>query len=84
MTTMNETIRSGGILPVVAIDKIEYAIPLAKAIVDAGLPGMEVTFRTACAAEAISAIRKAYPDLLLGAGTILSCQLADEAIIYER
>ena len=34
MTTMNETIRSGGILPVVAIDKIEYAVPLAKAIVD--------------------------------------------------
>lgn len=80
MTAMNETIRSGGILPVVAIDKIEYAVPLAKAIVDAGLPGMEVTFRTACAADAIKAIRAAFPDLLLGAGTILSCTLADEAI----
>ena len=80
MTAMNEALRSGGILPVVAIDKIEYAVPLATAIVEAGLPGMEITFRTECAADAIRAIRKAFPDLLIGAGTILSRALANEAL----
>ena len=80
MTAMNEALRSGGILPVVAIDKIEYAVPLATAIVEAGLPGMEITFRTECAADAIRAIRKAFPDLLIGAGTILSRALAHEAL----
>lgn len=80
MTAINETIRSGGILPVVAIDKIEHAVPLAGAIINAGLPGMEITFRTACAADAIREIRKAYPDLHLGAGTILNCSLVDEAV----
>lgn len=80
MTAMNEALRSGGILPVVAIDKIEYAVPLATAIVEAGLPGMEITFRTECAADAIRAIRKAFPNLLIGAGTILSRALANEAL----
>lgn len=80
MNTMYEAIRNSGILPVVAIEKLEYAVPLAKACVEAGLAGMEVTFRTECAVEAVRAIRKAYPDLLLGAGTILNCAQADEAI----
>lgn len=80
MNAMYEAIRNSGILPVVAIEKPEYAVPLAKACVEAGLAGMEVTFRTECAVEAVRAIRKAYPDLLLGAGTILSCSQADEAI----
>ena len=77
---MNEVIRSGGILPVVAIEKIEYAVPLAKAIVDAGLPAMEVTFRTDCAVDAVKVIRAAFPELLLGAGTILNCNQVDTAI----
>lgn len=80
MTPLFETIRSCGILPVVAIDKLEYAVPLAQAVVDAGLGAMEITFRTECAADSIKAIRKAFPDLLIGAGTILSCSIADEAI----
>lgn len=80
MSDMNEVIRSGGILPVVAIEKIEYAVPLAKAIVDAGLPAMEVTFRTDCAVDAVKVIRAAFPELLLGAGTILNCNQVDTAI----
>lgn len=80
MKDMNEVIYSGGILPVVAIEKIEYAVPLATAVVAAGLPAMEVTFRTDCAVDAVKAIREAFPELLLGAGTILSCAQADVAI----
>ena len=75
-----QPIRDSGILPVVAIEKIEHALHLARACVNAGLSGMEITFRTDCAGEAIRLIRKEYPDLLLGAGTILSCGLVDEAI----
>lgn len=80
MSDFYEAIRCGGILPVVAIEKTEYAVPLAKAIVDAGLPAMEVTFRTDCAVEAIRTIRTAFPELLLGAGTILNCNQVDTAI----
>lgn len=80
MNDIFETIRNSGILPVVAIEKLEYAVPLAKACVEAGLGGLEITFRTDCAADAIRAIRKAYPDLKIGAGTILSCALAKTAI----
>lgn len=75
-----QPIRDSGILPVIAIEKLEYALPLAKACMDAGLAGMEITFRTDCAGEAIRQIRQAYPKLLLGAGTILSCALVDEAM----
>lgn len=80
MNVLYESIRNSGILPVVAIEKVEYAVPLAEACVAAGLTGLEITFRTDCAAEAIREIRRACPGLLLGAGTILSCALADEAI----
>lgn len=75
-----QPLRNSGILPVIAIEKLEHALPLATACVNAGLAGMEITFRTDCAGEAIRLIRKEYPDLLLGAGTILSCALVDEAI----
>lgn len=80
MTDLYESIRNAGILPVVAIDSLETAVPLAQACVDAGLTGLEITFRTECAAQAIRAIREAFPRLLLGAGTILSCDLADQAL----
>lgn len=80
MNDLYTPIRNAGILPVVAIDQPESALPLAKACVDAGLPGLEITFRTACAAQAIRDIRAAFPQLLIGAGTILSRELADQAI----
>lgn len=80
MPALYDSIRSSGILPVIAIDKLEYAVPLAKACVDAGLAGLEITFRTDYATQAVEAIRKAFPTLLIGAGTILNCHQANEAI----
>lgn len=80
MSAMMETIRNCGILPVVAIDRLEQAVPLAQACVDAGLGAMEITFRTDCASDALRTIRRSFPDLYLGAGTICSCQLVDEAL----
>ena len=68
------------VVPVIAIDDANDAAPLAKALVHAGLPCAEVTFRTAAAAQAIKNMRAACPDMLIGAGTVLNAAQADEAI----
>jgi 2-dehydro-3-deoxyphosphogluconate aldolase/(4S)-4-hydroxy-2-oxoglutarate aldolase len=69
-----------GIVPVVKIDDPAKALPLAKALIEGGLPCAEITFRTSAAKEAIQKIAGAYPDMLLGAGTVLSIAQADDAV----
>lgn len=69
-----------GIVPVIRIDRVEDAVPLGKALLDGGLPCAEVTFRTAAAKDAIAAMSAAYPELLVGAGTVLTTAQVDEAI----
>lgn len=69
-----------GIVPVIKIDNAKDAAPLAKALIDGGLPCAEVTFRTSAAREAISIIAKEYPEMLVGAGTVLTTAQVDEAI----
>ena len=61
-----------GVVPVVIIDKVGDAAPLAHALVAGGLNSAEVTFRTPCAAEAIAAMRAAEPGMLVGAGTVVN------------
>lgn len=61
-----------GVVPVVAIEKVEGAIPLADALLEGGLPVVEITFRTAAAAEAIRKIAKERPKVIVGAGTVLT------------
>lgn len=68
------------IIPVVVLDDAAQAAPLAHALVAGGMPSAEVTFRTACAADAIRAMRAAEPGMCVGAGTVLSIAQADEAI----
>lgn len=80
MCTMIERITALGIVPVIKIDKVEDAVPLAKALCEGGLPIAEVTFRTACAKEAISAMVQAFPDMIVGAGTVLTIEQVDAAI----
>lgn len=67
------------LVPVIVIDDPENAAPLARALVEGGLPCAEVTFRTAGAAEAIRRMVDAHPDMLVGAGTVLTPQQAAEA-----
>lgn len=74
-----EQLRRLRIVPVIVIDDPERAVPLGKALVDGGLPCAEITFRTAGAGEALRRIADAYPDMLLGAGTVLTPQQAREA-----
>ena len=69
-----------GIIPVIAIDDAAKAVPLAKALVAGGLPAAEVTFRTAAAEDAIRAIAKEVPEMLLGAGTVLTRDQVDRAL----
>ena len=69
-----------GLIPVIKIENPDDAVPLAKALIDGGLPAAEITFRTACAAEAIKNITEAYPEMLVGAGTVLTCEQVDAAI----
>jgi 2-dehydro-3-deoxyphosphogluconate aldolase/(4S)-4-hydroxy-2-oxoglutarate aldolase len=67
------------IVPVVEIGDVGHALPLGEALVAAGLPCAEITFRTPAAARAIRALRAGCPDLLVGAGTVLTVQQAEDA-----
>lgn len=80
MDKVYEQFRDIGIIPVVAIEDASKAADLAHALVKGGLPASEVTFRTACAAEAIEAMIKAEPDMLVGAGTVLNVEQAEKAV----
>ena len=67
-----EKIAEFGVVPVIAIDSAEQALPLADALIAGGLPLAEITFRTEAAAETISQITKNRPQMLVGAGTVLN------------
>jgi 2-dehydro-3-deoxyphosphogluconate aldolase/(4S)-4-hydroxy-2-oxoglutarate aldolase len=69
-----EMLKKYGVVPVIAIDSVEAALPLVDALVEGGLPIAEITFRTAAAGEVIAKIGKERPDVILGAGTILSLE----------
>ena len=69
-----------GIVPVIAIDDAADAVPLCKALSEGGLPCAEITFRTAAAAEAIQNVSRELPDVLVGAGTVLTCEQVDRAV----
>ena len=80
MNPILEELSKIGIVPVIKIDDAKDAVPLAKALLDGGLPCAEVTFRTAAAKDAIAAMSKAYPEMLVGAGTVLTTEQADAAV----
>ncbi|NUY55945.1 bifunctional 4-hydroxy-2-oxoglutarate aldolase/2-dehydro-3-deoxy-phosphogluconate aldolase [Salinivibrio sp. EAGSL] len=80
MTELNQRLKAIRIVPVIAINNADDAVPLAKTLVDNGLPCAEITFRTDAAASAIRQMRDAYPELLIGAGTVLTPAQVDAAI----
>ena len=69
-----------GIVPVIALDDAKDAEPLAKALIEGGLPAAEVTFRTAAAEESIKIMSEKFPELVVGAGTVLTPEQADRAM----
>ena len=80
MEAVLEQISKIGIVPVVKIDRAEDALPLAKALCAGGLPCAEVTFRTDAAAEAIRIMTENFPNMCVGAGTVLNAEQVDAAV----
>ena len=80
MNAVLEKIQKIGIVPVVVLDKPEDAEPLAKDLCEGGLPCAEVTFRTAAAEESIRIMTEKYPNMLVGAGTVLTTEQVDRAV----
>lgn len=77
---VTSTIERYGILPVINITELEKTIPLVNALRSGGLPLIEVTLRSENSLESIKRIKSVYPDMLVGAGTVLTAEKADEAI----
>ena len=80
MNDLLKKIQSIGIVPVIALENLEDAAPLAKALTNGGLPVAEVTYRTACAHDAMIEMKKACPEMIVGAGTVLTKEQVDSAI----
>jgi 2-dehydro-3-deoxyphosphogluconate aldolase/(4S)-4-hydroxy-2-oxoglutarate aldolase len=75
-----EKIKELRIIPVATIDKLEDAIPLGKTLIEANLPVIEVTFRTKVAAQIIKVLTNEFPNLFVGAGTVLKVEQVKNAI----
>lgn len=79
VSELRDQLRALRVLPVIVIDAPERAVLLARALADGGLPAAEITFRTSGAVDALRRINDECPDVLLGAGTVLSPRQVDDA-----
>lgn len=80
MSNVSEQIQKVGVVPVVVLNDAKDAAPLAKALCEGGLPCAEVTFRTEAAEESIRIMAAEYPEMLVGAGTVLTIDQVDRAV----
>lgn len=77
--SLEAVLRRAPVIPVIAVQRLEDALPLAQALVRGGLPVLEVTLRTPCALQALRAMR-AVPGAVVGAGTVLDAQQYQAAV----
>ena len=80
MSEMLKTIEGFGVVPVVVLNDAKDAAPLAKALCEGGLPCAEVTFRTEAAEESIRIMATEFPEMVIGAGTVLTIDQVDRAV----
>ena len=80
MTNLLEKLGHFGVVPVVAIERAEDAVELGRALLAGGLPCAEITFRTAAAEDAIRRISSSLPEIIVGAGTVLTVDQANRAV----
>ena len=80
MKTLEEQFYEYAVVPVVVLDDADDAAPLAEALVKGGIPCAEVTFRTEAAEESIRIMSEKYPEMLVGAGTVLTTEQVDRAV----
>ncbi|SFN47866.1 2-keto-3-deoxy-phosphogluconate aldolase [Izhakiella capsodis] len=78
-TSAEQILTTGPVVPVIVVNKLEHAVPMAEALVAGGVKVLEVTLRTSCALEAIKAIARAVPQAIVGAGTVINRQQLGEA-----
>jgi len=78
--TIKEIMNSSPIVPVMVINKVEHAVPLAKALVAGGITTLEITLRTEAALESITRIKAEVPEATVGAGTIINIETLNKAI----
>ncbi|MBQ8137803.1 MAG: 2-dehydro-3-deoxyphosphogluconate aldolase, partial [Clostridia bacterium] len=71
---------NAGVVPVVVLNRVEDAVPTAKALLAGGIDVMEITFRTAAAAESIRKVAEEVPGMIPGAGTVLNVEQAKQAV----
>ena len=77
---MIEKLSMAGIVPVIKVESADDAVPLCRSLSDGGLPVAEITFRSDAAEEAIRRVHRELPDVILGAGTVLTCEQVDRAV----
>lgn len=77
-TSAEQILTTGPVVPVIVVNKLEHAVPMAKALVAGGVKVVEVTLRTPCAMDAIKAMIEAVPEAIVGAGTVLNVQQLQE------
>ena len=75
-----EIIKESKIVPVVVLDDAADAVPTARALLEGGIKVMEITFRTAAAADSIAAVAKEVPEMCVGAGTVITLEQAKKAV----
>lgn len=75
-----EQIKKMKVVPVVVLNTIEETLPKMEALIKGGLPCAEITFRTPCAADAIALTTKTFPDMFVGAGTVINREQCEKAI----
>lgn len=80
MNSLISQIEEKKLVPVVKLDRVEDAVPLAQALCDGGLPVAEVTFRTEAAYDSIKSMKRAFPDMIVGAGTVVNVEQAKKAL----
>mgnify|MGYP002508832360 CR=1 FL=1 len=83
MNKVVEELGKIGIVPVIALDDAKDAEPLGKALLEGGLPCAEVTFRTDAAEESIRIMSEKFPDLLVGAGTVLTTAVLASPVVIR-
>ena len=79
-SAITRIMRTAPVIPVITLEQAESALPLAEALVSGGLPVLEITLRTPHALAAIRAIKQAFPDAIVGAGTIISRTQFQQAV----
>jgi 2-dehydro-3-deoxyphosphogluconate aldolase/(4S)-4-hydroxy-2-oxoglutarate aldolase len=81
MSEITSRLKQIKVIPILSVDSLDTVIPVATLLNDNRLPCIEITFRTSFAADAIAMIREQFPNMCIGAGTVLTTEQVDQAVV---